>query len=348
MLLKYETASSMEEDSIIDQHWSYRSKIPPVQERSVRPFWSVMIPTYHCARFLRQTLESVLAQDPGPEMMQIAVVDDCSMLDDPAAVVAEVASGRVAFYRQPRNVGHIKNFETCLRRARGKVVHLLHGDDYVLDGFYHKLQQAFETQPHIGAAFCRQIFMDDAGNWAAYSPLEQPESGILDNGLERLALEQRIMAPSIVVRRDVYERLGGFDSRLICTEDWEMWVRIAAEYPIWYETEPLAAYRMHSDSNTGRHVRNGDDMRYTRMAIKIFTTYLPHAKAAEVSSKARETYALSALDMAYSLFLKGDLTAVGLQVREAIFLSYSPKVIQRLGRLLLRAGRVGLQEMIRR
>ena len=126
-----------------------------------------------------------------------------------------------------------------------------------------------------------------------------------------------------------------------------MWVRIAAEYLIWYETEPLAAYRMHSDSNTGRHVRNGDDMRYTRMAIEIFTAYLPQAKAAELSRTARETYALSALDMAYSLFLKGDLTAAVLQVREAIFSSYSPRVIQRLGRLLLRAGRAGLQEMIR-
>jgi glycosyltransferase involved in cell wall biosynthesis len=337
----------MKEVSNIDQSWSYRSKIPPVPERTVRPFWSVMIPTYHCARFLRQTLESVIAQDPGPEMMQIEVVDDRSIIDDPAAVVAEVAPGRVAFYRQSRNVGHTKNFETCLRRARGKVVHLLHGDDYVLDGFYHKLQQAFEIQPEIGAAFCRQIFMDDAGNWKAYSPLEQPESGILNNGLERLALEQRIMTPSIVVLRDVYERLGGFDSRLICTEDWEMWVRIAAQYAIWYETEPLAAYRMHSDSNTGRHVRNGDDMRYTLMAIEMFGTYLPQGKAGEISRRARETYAISALNMAYSLFLKGEFTAMGIQVREAIRLSYSPRVIQQIGHLLLRAGSSGLQKMIR-
>jgi glycosyltransferase involved in cell wall biosynthesis len=337
----------MEKSLKIDQHWSYRSKIPPVPERTARPFWSVMVPTYHSARFLGQTLESVLAQDPGPEMMQIEVVDDRSMLDDPAAVVAEVARGRVAFYRQPRNVGHTKNFETCLRRARGKVIHLLHGDDYVLDGFYHKLQQAFETQPEIGAAFCRQIFMDDAGNWEGYSPLEQQESGILSNGLERLAVEQRIMTPSIVVHRDVYERLGGFDSRLICAEDWEMWVRIAAQYPVWYETEPLAAYRMHSDSNTGRHVSNGDDMRYTRMAIDIFRAYLPQGKAGEISRKARETYALSALNMAYSLLLNGDPTAMGIQVREAVCLSYSPRVIQRIGGLLLRAGRVGLQKMIR-
>ena len=338
---------NMERTFEANLHPSYRAAIPPVANGEPRPFWSVMIPTYHCARFLRQTLESVLAQDPGPEVMQIEVVDDDSALDDPESVVAEVGQGRVTFYRQPQNVGHTKNFETCLKRARGKVIHLLHGDDYILNGFYHKLHQAFETQPGIGAAFCRQIFMDAAGNWEAYSPLEQPESGILNNGLEHLALEQRIMTPSIVVRRDVYERLGGFDSRLVCSEDWEMWVRIASRYPIWYQTEPLAAYRMHFASNTGRHVRNGDDMRFTRMAIEIFKSYLPQEKAEEISRKAREIYALSALDMAYSLFLKGDLTATAAQAREAISLSSSPKVMQRIGGFLLRAGRVGFQKLIR-
>lgn len=325
----------------------YCAEIAPVPTGVLRPFWSVMIPTYHCARFLRQTLESVLAQDPGPEMMQIEVVDDGSTLDDPEEVVKEVGKGRVAFFQQPQNVGHTENFETCLKRARGKVVHLLHGDDYVLKGFYHKLRQAFERQPEIGAAFCRQIFMDDAGNREAYSSLEQPESGILNNGLEHLALEQRIMTPSIVVRRDVYERLGAFDSRLICAEDWEMWVRIAAQYDIWYETEPLAAYRMHSNSNTGRHVRNGDDIRYTRMAIEIMKSYLPEDRADQISKKARETYAFSTLDTAYSMFLKGDLTAMLAQGREAIHLSHSAKVIQQIGSLLLRAGKVGLHKMIR-
>ena len=338
---------SIEGTMKIDQHWSYRAEIPAVPEGTARPFWSVMIPTYHCARFLRQTLESVLSQDPGPDMMQIEVIDDRSTLDDPAAVVAEMGRGRVAFYRQLENVGHTRNFETCLKRARGKVVHLLHGDDWVLDGFYRKLQHAFESHPQIGAAFCRQIFVDDDGNQDAYSPLEQPESGILNGGLERLALEQRIMTPSIVVRREAYERLGGFDSRLICSEDWEMWVRIASQYPIWYEIEPLAAYRMHSASNTGRHVRNADDIRYTRMAIEIFKSYLPEDKADQISKKARETYAFSALDMAYSMFLKRDHSAMLAQGREAIYLSRSPRVLRRIGSLLLQAGRVGLQRAVK-
>ena len=61
--------------------------ISPVAEGLHRPLWSVMIPTFNCAKYLRQTLESVLVQDPGTEQMQIEVVDDCSTKDDPEAVV---------------------------------------------------------------------------------------------------------------------------------------------------------------------------------------------------------------------------------------------------------------------
>lgn len=321
----------------MDEPFLYRSTIPPVPDGEYRPLWSVMIPTYNCAKYLRETLASVLEQDPGSEMMQIEVIDDHSTDDDPAAVVAELGQGRVGFYQQPENVGVPKNFETCLKRSRGKLIHLLHGDDDVREGFYRKMQQAFETRPDIGAAFCRQVFMNQEGHQQAFSDLEQTESGILTNWLERLAVEQRIMTPSIVVRREAYEKLGGFDRRLICSEDWEMWVRIAANYPIWYEVEPLAAYRMHSNSNTGRHIRTGEDMRYTREAIAIFKSYLPQPIAERVSNQARETYAFSALDMAYLMFVKPDLVTAIVQIREALQFSYSLNVLRQVARLLKQA-----------
>ena len=63
-----------------------------------------MIPTYNCARYLGETLRSVLAQDPGPDAMDIVVVDDASS-DDPASVVEDLGRGRIQFYRQARNLG---------------------------------------------------------------------------------------------------------------------------------------------------------------------------------------------------------------------------------------------------
>ncbi|HYE35247.1 glycosyltransferase [Methylocaldum sp.] len=315
----------------------HRPRIASVPDNVCRPLWSVMIPAYHCASYLRATLQSVLAQDPGSDRMQIEVVDDCSTWDDPEAVVKEIGQDRVGFYRQPENVGVARNFATCLQRARGKLVHLLHGDDHVLPGFYRKLGEAFEARSEVGAAFCRHLFIDQDGKCLSVSDLEQPVSGILENQLVRLAAEQRIMTPSIAVRREVYERLGGFDYRLICSEDWEMWVRIAAHYPVWYEVEPLAAYRMHMNSNTGRHLRTGEDMRYTRLAIDMFESYLPKEIAASTCRRARQTYALAALQTAGAMLEARDWQAMAVQMREALGFSRSSRVLRQALKLLIRA-----------
>src|SRR5687767_1808527 len=138
-----------------------RALIEPVATGAPRPRWSVMIPAYQCGAFLSDTLRSVLAQDPGPEAMQIEVIDDASD-EDLEAIVRAVGKGRVGFHRQPSNIGHIANFADCLKRSRGEIVHLLHGDDLVLPGFYQALERGF-ADPAVGAAFCRWKVIDAAG-----------------------------------------------------------------------------------------------------------------------------------------------------------------------------------------
>lgn len=303
--------------------------IPPVPAGNARPRWSVMIPTHNCAHYLRTTLLSVLDQDPGPEQMQIEVVDDHSTVDDPEAVVNEVGQGRVCFYRQPRNVGHVRNFETCLLRARGELVHLLHGDDCVRPGFYRALEHAFTAHPEIGAAFCRFIVMDEHGHWRKIGPLEQFSSGIVPDWLDRIAVGQRLQTPAMVVRRAVYEHLGGFDRRLRWTEDWEMWVRIAAHYPVWYEAEPLAIYRVHTESNSSALLRTAESIRDVRKAIGIMQTYLPPERAALLARDAHAICARTALRRARRYLSGGDQKASLTHMVEAVKSYPSPTVVIR-------------------
>jgi cellulose synthase/poly-beta-1,6-N-acetylglucosamine synthase-like glycosyltransferase len=297
-----------------------------------------MIPTYNCANYLQATLTSVLAQDPGRELMQIEVVDDCSTQDDPEAIVRALAGDRVSFYRQPQNVGHIQNFDTCLQRSRGSLIHLLHGDDLVLPGFYRKLQAGFDRHPEIGAAFSRHAFIDELSNWTQLSELEQPHSGILTNWLERIAVRQLIQTPSIVVRREVYERLGGFDRRMKCWgEDWEMWVRIAAQYPFWYESQPLALYRQRATSLTGNTIRTGENIQDFRQAIDIVTEYLPASTADTLNRNALQNYAGYALSTAESFLKVRDRTAAIAQIRAAMACHFSLSTITMLLKLSLKA-----------
>lgn len=322
------------------KQYANRAKIEPVTDNLPRPTWSVMIPTYNCADYLAETLSSVLAQAPGPEDMQIEVIDDGSN-DDPEAVVKAVGGDRVVFYRQPHNVGHILNFSTCLTRSRGRYIHLLHGDDRVEPGFYAALQKGFESSPDVGAAFCRHRYIDGDGGELSIPDPEQSEAGILIGGVERLAEEQRIMTPSITVRREAYEELGGFDPRLVCSEDWEMWVRIAARYPVWYEPEVLAGYRMHQNSNTGRHFRMAEELDYTRQAIDIFGEYLPPNRAQVITKRAKRTYADAALNNARKFASSGDRRGMRAHLLAAISMSVAPGVLRRAAKIAFAGGGSG-------
>jgi GT2 family glycosyltransferase len=285
-----------------------------------------MIPTYHCAGFLGETLRSVLDQDPGPDEMQIEVVDDHSTLDDPASVVRTIGGGRVGFHRQPCNVGHVENFNTCLRRSRGQLIHLLHGDDLVRPGFYARLQAQFDRSPDIGAVFCRHVVIDAHGRETGMSPREAAQAGPLPDWLDRIASGQRLQTPSIAVRRSVYEELGGFDHRLTYCEDWEMWVRIAARYQVGFLPEPLAAYRVHNASNTSRHFRTGANVDDLLRAVEINRAHLPASRVERTSRRARLAVALAAIRRARRAYKAGDRTASRAQVRAAFRASRDPRV----------------------
>lgn len=292
-----------------------RRPFAPVADGEPRPTWSVMIPAYNCAAYLAQTLESVLEQDPGPAEMQIEVVDDASS-DDPHAVVAELTSGRVGFFRQPRNVGAAENFNTCIARSRGELVHLLHGDDSVKPGFYAAIARGFE-RGDIGAAFCRYVATDEQGRGDKVPELERESPGVIPDWLDRIGAGQRLQTPCMVVRRSVYESIGGFDPALDGCEDWEMWVRIAAAYPVWYEPEPLAVYRVRASSLSGGQRRTGEDVRQLRRAIRVNRSVLPADREVAITRAAESAIALAALRRARRLFDAGESRATRSQVKEA-------------------------------
>lgn len=239
-----------------------------------RPLWSVMIPTYNCTRFVKAALESVLQQDPGADVMQIEVVDDGSTDGDVETLVQEVGKGRVLFYRQPQNRGSLRNFETCLNRAKGHWVHLLHGDDMVAEGFYAEIQSLFEAHPEAGAAIVKNSYINTDGYETGIERQIQNQPGIIQNWLEIIATRQRLQPPAIVVKREVYEKLGGFFA-VHYGEDWEMYTRIAANYPVAYSPKYLAKYRVHGDNITSQSYLKGQHIKDLKTVIEIIQNYLP-------------------------------------------------------------------------
>ena len=235
-------------------------RIAPVPAGVERPLWSVMIPTFNCAKYLRETSESVLAQDPGPAQMQIEVVDDCSDKDDPEEVINEIGRGRILFHRKPVNQGAVRNFNTCIERSRGHLVHILHGDDLVETGFYREFGAAFGASPDCAAIFCRAFDIDENRDLLGLSNFCQSLRGG-SNDAREIIMNNPMRTPAAVVRRTFYERYGGFDTSLVYTADWDMWLRVIVNSGARMLNRPLASYRIFDASDSSRLRRSAERLR---------------------------------------------------------------------------------------
>lgn len=233
--------------------------------------------------------------------MQIQVVDDGSNDADVELMVREIGKGRIEYFRQPENVGSLRNFQTCLERSRGRLIHILHGDDLVYPGFYSSMEKLFETNPAIGAAFCRFAYVDERDEVLFCQDPEMEHAGVLHDSLARLCERQRIQYAAMVVKREVYEHLGGFYG-VEYGEDWEMWVRTAARYPIGYTPELLAGYRKHFLSVSGNAFVTGRNMECLHWVMERIQHHLPAHQRAPVIRASRRFYAHYALRVANALW----------------------------------------------
>jgi len=191
--------------------------------------------------------------------MEIEVVDDCSTEDDPETVVREVGKGRVGFHRKSRNEGVTANFNTCVQRSSGELVHILHGDDYVLPGFYRAIEDLAELHPTASFLHARALVVDEAGNPEGASPpienLEKP-----GNEVAPFFYSNPFRTAGVVIRRAFYERHGGFNLKFVHVADWEMWVRAILLGTGVCSNETLAIYRSFAGNDTARLVRTGTNL----------------------------------------------------------------------------------------
>lgn len=112
-----------------------------------------------------------------------------------------------------------------------------------------KQVEMMDANQEIGLVHTAGYFIDGDGNEIEDNPLgfEWPRTGTGDV-LAELILYNKIIASSVLVRRECFEKVGAFNTTYFGSGDWEMWCRIAEEYHVGHIDEPLTLYRVHSGS----------------------------------------------------------------------------------------------------
>lgn len=201
----------------------------------MEPYISVIIPCYNSGSFLSIAIKSVRAQ--GRSDLEIIVVDDGS-IDHTTSVLETLAGGDLRVLRQA-NSGPSAARNRGIRESRGKWIAFLDADCYWLPGKLEaQLSASGSNLEPVGFSYTGSLLVDEEGQTLAVRPVIPKECLVED-----LIWGNLISTSSIVARRDALFSVGMFDETLRIGEDWDLWLRLAANFEVSCVSEPLMAER---------------------------------------------------------------------------------------------------------
>jgi len=194
------------------------------------PRVSVIIPTYNRGWTIKRAVDSVLAQTFRD--FELIVVDDGSE-DDTAAILAGYGTD-IRVIRQA-NAGVSAARNAGIHAAEGKFIAFLDSDDYWLPEKLHVQIAYFNAQPEVVICQTEEIWIRNGKRVNPKKVHKKPSGRIF-----RASLALCLVSPSaVMLRRDVFAQIGGFDETLPACEDYDLWLRISVRYPVHLIETPL-------------------------------------------------------------------------------------------------------------
>ncbi len=208
---------------------------------------SVVIPTYNRSGSIVKAVESVLNQTY--PVAEVIIADDCSQ-DDTAEVLRQIQDERLRYCRLPENrgAGGARNFG--VEKAQFDLIAFHDSDDLWFHDKIEKQIAYWERHPDCGLVYCAYEMRLAYGIRHVVPDMEKqdsPEARKVMDG--RSVLEGRILkpllvrntvgAPTVLMRKAVFEEVGGFDESMRSLEDWDFIIKVSKEHEIGFVPEVL-------------------------------------------------------------------------------------------------------------
>ncbi|MHA1630175.1 MAG: glycosyltransferase, partial [Candidatus Heimdallarchaeota archaeon] len=180
--------------------------------------------------------------------VEIVVVDDGST-DNTKDIINSY--GEQVRYIYQENKGAASSRNTGIEASKGEYIAFLDSDDYYTAENLQKKLSLLESNSKIGWIYSDWQYIDNKGNYldngsVRFNYRNKKLSGEI---FEELFYKRNFIATdTVVIRRSVLEDIGFFDPTIPSQEEYELWLRVSARYPVCYINEPLVIVTIHPDS----------------------------------------------------------------------------------------------------
>ena len=285
-----------------------------------------MTPSYNQAKYIEQTIQSVLEQDyPRVEYLvvdglstdnSVEVIKKYSLDSD--SLLSDNQKRSIDWWVSEKDSGQGEAINKGLSRTTGEIIAWLNSDDYYLPGTLAAVVKAFEEYPDVAMIYGDMLAVDEHGrtlNTLKYKQLS----------LQDLLCFQIIGQPSVFFRREAYEKAGGLDTTFHFLLDHHLWIRIAQHGKILHVPQTWSAARYHAEAkNRAKAVEFGQE------AFRILAWAKNQAGLAEAVSGVERRARASANRVDARYLLDGGRPASALMAWMRALFIHPPTALARL------------------
>ncbi len=241
------------------------------------PQLSVIIPCYNGEEYISQAIQSVL--DQTHQDFEIIITNDGSK-DRSVRRIEAFRDSRILLYNFDRNRGVAAATNNCIGHARGNYSAILDADNLFLPTKLETQIQFLEEHPKIGAVFTWVQLIDDSGKKLEdmghpYQTLFEQPNRTRQEWLSHFFFRNNCLChPSAMIRKECYETVGYYDTRLSQLLDFDLWIRLCRQYEIFIIPEALLKFRIHDDDSNLSGQSLGAQSRHDWQASQVLNNYL--------------------------------------------------------------------------